>query len=36
MLDAKDNAGAVVYLTEDGHITPEVLHVDDAAHVGKW
>ena len=34
--DAKDIAEAVVYLTEAGHITGEVLHVDDGAHVGKW
>ncbi len=32
----KDIAEAVVYLTEAGHITGEVLHVDDGAHVGKW
>jgi NAD(P)-dependent dehydrogenase (short-subunit alcohol dehydrogenase family) len=34
--DPKDIAAAVVYLTEAGHITGEVLHVDDGAHVGKW
>ena len=34
--DAKDIAEAVVYLTEATHITGEVLHVDDGAHVGKW
>lgn len=33
---AKDIADAVVYLTEATHITGEVLHVDDGAHVGKW
>jgi NAD(P)-dependent dehydrogenase (short-subunit alcohol dehydrogenase family) len=32
----KDIADAVVYLTEAGHITGEVLHVDDGAHVGRW
>ncbi|MFY9745721.1 MAG: SDR family oxidoreductase [Acidobacteriaceae bacterium] len=32
----KDIADAVVFLTEAGHITGEVLHVDDGAHVGKW
>lgn len=32
----KDIAEAVVYLTEAGHVTGEVLHVDDGAHVGKW
>ena len=34
--DAKDIAEAVVYLAEAGHVTGEVLHVDDGAHVGKW
>ncbi len=34
--DPKDIAEAVVYLTEAGHVTGEVLHVDDGAHVGKW
>jgi NAD(P)-dependent dehydrogenase (short-subunit alcohol dehydrogenase family) len=34
--DPKDIAEAVVYLTEAGHITGEVLHVDDGAHVGRW
>jgi NAD(P)-dependent dehydrogenase (short-subunit alcohol dehydrogenase family) len=29
-------ANAVVYLTEAGQITGEVLHVDGGAHVGKW
>jgi NAD(P)-dependent dehydrogenase (short-subunit alcohol dehydrogenase family) len=32
----KDIAAAVVYLTEAGHVTGEVLHVDDGAHVGQW
>jgi NAD(P)-dependent dehydrogenase (short-subunit alcohol dehydrogenase family) len=32
----KDIADAVVYLTEAGHVTGEVLHVDDGAHVGEW
>jgi len=32
----KDIAEAVVFLTEAGHITGEVLHVDDGAHVGRW
>jgi NAD(P)-dependent dehydrogenase (short-subunit alcohol dehydrogenase family) len=32
----KDIADAVVYLTEAGHVTGEVLHVDDGAHVGQW
>ena len=34
--DPKDIAAAVVYLTEASHVTGEVLHVDDGAHVGKW
>jgi NAD(P)-dependent dehydrogenase (short-subunit alcohol dehydrogenase family) len=29
-------AQAVIYLTEAGHVTGEVLHVDNGAHVGKW
>ena len=33
---AEDIANAVVYLTESRHITGEVLHVDDGAHVGRW
>jgi NAD(P)-dependent dehydrogenase (short-subunit alcohol dehydrogenase family) len=32
----KDIAEAVVYLAEAAHVTGEVLHVDDGAHVGKW
>jgi len=32
----KDIADAVVYLTEAAHVTGEVLHVDDGAHVGRW
>ena len=32
----KDIADAVIYLTEASHITGEVLHVDDGAHVGQW
>jgi NAD(P)-dependent dehydrogenase (short-subunit alcohol dehydrogenase family) len=34
--DAKDIAEAVVYLAEANHVTGEVLHVDDGAHVGRW
>lgn len=34
--DPKDIAEAVVYLAEASHVTGEVLHVDDGAHVGKW
>lgn len=34
--EPEDIAEAVVYLTEAAHVTGEVLHVDDGAHVGKW
>jgi NAD(P)-dependent dehydrogenase (short-subunit alcohol dehydrogenase family) len=34
--DPKDIAAAVIYLTEATHVTGEVLHVDDGAHVGEW
>jgi NAD(P)-dependent dehydrogenase (short-subunit alcohol dehydrogenase family) len=34
--DSNDIAKAVVYLAEAGHVTGEVLHVDDGAHVGRW
>jgi NAD(P)-dependent dehydrogenase (short-subunit alcohol dehydrogenase family) len=34
--EPKDIADAVVYLTEASHVTGEVLHVDDGAHVGRW
>ena len=34
--DPKDIADAVIYLTEAAHVTGEVLHVDDGAHVGRW
>jgi len=32
----EDIAQAVVYLAEATHVTGEVLHVDDGAHVGRW
>ncbi len=34
--DSKDIATAVIYLAGATHVTGEVLHVDDGAHVGKW
>lgn len=34
--EPNDIAAAVVYLTEAVHVTGQVLHVDDGAHVGKW
>jgi NAD(P)-dependent dehydrogenase (short-subunit alcohol dehydrogenase family) len=33
---SEEIASAVVYLTEAGQITGEVLHVDGGAHSGKW
>ena len=36
MSSVKDIVDAVVYLTEAGQVTGEVLHVDGGAHVGKW
>ena len=32
----KDIVDAVMYLTEAGQVTGEILHVDGGAHVGKW
>jgi NAD(P)-dependent dehydrogenase (short-subunit alcohol dehydrogenase family) len=32
----KDIVDAIVYLTEAGQVTGEVLHVDGGGHVGKW
>lgn len=34
--DVQDIVDAVVYLTEAGKVTGEVLHVDGGAHSGKW
>jgi enoyl-[acyl-carrier-protein] reductase (NADH) len=34
--DVKNIEDTVVYLTEAGQVTGEVLHVDSGAHVGKW
>jgi NAD(P)-dependent dehydrogenase (short-subunit alcohol dehydrogenase family) len=34
--DPKDIAQAVIYLAQAAHVTGEVLHVDDGAHVGRW
>jgi NAD(P)-dependent dehydrogenase (short-subunit alcohol dehydrogenase family) len=34
--DVKDIVDAILYLTEAGQVTGEVLHVDGGAHVGKW
>jgi NAD(P)-dependent dehydrogenase (short-subunit alcohol dehydrogenase family) len=34
--EPEDIAEAVLYLTEAAHVTGEVLHVDDGAHLGKW
>jgi hypothetical protein len=32
----KDIVDAIVYLTEAGQVTGEVLHVDGGAHIGNW
>ncbi len=32
----KDVVDAIIYLTEAGQVTGEVLHVDGGAHAGKW
>jgi NAD(P)-dependent dehydrogenase (short-subunit alcohol dehydrogenase family) len=34
--DVKDIVDAVIYLTEAGQVTGEVLHVDGGSHVGRW
>jgi NAD(P)-dependent dehydrogenase (short-subunit alcohol dehydrogenase family) len=34
--EVKDIVDAIIYLTEAGQVTGEVLHVDGGAHVGKW
>ena len=34
--EVKDIVDAIIYLTEAGEVTGEVLHVDGGAHVGKW
>ncbi len=36
MSEVKDIVDAIVYLTEAGQVTGEILHVDGGAHVGKW
>jgi NAD(P)-dependent dehydrogenase (short-subunit alcohol dehydrogenase family) len=36
IVEVKDIVDAIVYLTEAGQVTGEVLHVDGGAHVGKW
>jgi len=36
IVEVKDIADAVVYLTEARYVTGEVLHVDGGAHVGRW
>jgi NAD(P)-dependent dehydrogenase (short-subunit alcohol dehydrogenase family) len=34
--DVKDVVDAVLYLTQAGQVTGEVLHVDGGAHAGRW
>jgi NAD(P)-dependent dehydrogenase (short-subunit alcohol dehydrogenase family) len=36
MAEVKDIAAAVLYLAEAGQVSGEVLHVDGAAHAGRW
>jgi len=36
IVQVKDIVDAIVYLTEAGQVTGEVLHVDGGAHAGKW
>jgi NAD(P)-dependent dehydrogenase (short-subunit alcohol dehydrogenase family) len=36
MSSVKDIVDAIVYLTEAGQVTGEVLHVDGGSHVGEW
>ena len=36
IVDVRDIAEAVLYLTEARQVTGEVLHVDGGAHIGKW
>jgi NAD(P)-dependent dehydrogenase (short-subunit alcohol dehydrogenase family) len=36
IVGVNDIVDAIVYLTEAGQVTGEVLHVDGGAHVGKW
>jgi len=36
IVQVKDIVDAIVYLTEAGQVTGEVLHVDRGAHAGKW
>jgi len=36
IVDAKEIADAVVFVTEAPNVTGEVLHVDGGAHVGRW
>jgi NAD(P)-dependent dehydrogenase (short-subunit alcohol dehydrogenase family) len=34
--EVKDIVDAIIYLTEAGQVTGEVLHVDGGAHTGRW
>jgi NAD(P)-dependent dehydrogenase (short-subunit alcohol dehydrogenase family) len=34
--EVQDIVDAIMYLTEAGQVTGEVLHVDGGAHIGKW
>jgi hypothetical protein len=34
--EVKDVVDAVLYLVDAGQVSGEVLHVDGAAHAGRW
>jgi hypothetical protein len=36
IVGVKDIVDAIVYLTDAGQVTGEVLRVDGGAHIGKW
>jgi NAD(P)-dependent dehydrogenase (short-subunit alcohol dehydrogenase family) len=36
IVTVQDIVDAIVYVTETGQVTGEVLHVDGGAHIGKW
>jgi enoyl-[acyl-carrier-protein] reductase (NADH) len=36
IVGVKDLVDSIVYLTDAGQVTGEVLHVDGGARVGKW
>jgi NAD(P)-dependent dehydrogenase (short-subunit alcohol dehydrogenase family) len=36
MAAVKDIVDAIMYLTEAGQVTGEIVHVDGGVHLGKW